>query len=263
MPTLRSVFDRPPFRALLALFRPPARPPKNLLEEVADLTSLLEDEAVRKADNERRSRQNGVRGSRSSCVGGSNGGPIPSSELRRFGKKLEEAVRSREHAAEVTQRLATDRKVPRKRVSSRPTVPPVVAGKEDGGRKSWASPTTRGGGNGEGRGVDRSVRRSDRSRPSRTSALPGRAASELDNLPSRGDPMVVPKTLAARARSSGIDPAEEELEGGTAAAAATGQATRQSGGVSGRERGVLASKLRGAVRLSREEKVLDDERFLS
>eukprot|EP00752_Nemacystus_decipiens_P014554 g12962.t2 len=237
---------------------------QNLLEEVADLTSLLEDEAARKADGERRSRRNLP----SACPAGTNGnsfggdggrdGPIPSSELRRFGKKLEEAVRSREHAAEVAQRLDTgNKKLPRKkRVSSvsgslRSTggEAAVGGGKEEGRGRGWASLHDGDGGRGH---------RSGRSRPSLKSGsgcLPGGADSELE-LASHRKTTRAPRTLTGRAGGSGGNPAEEELEG-TAAAV-----TRQAG-VWAREQGFLSSKLRGAVRLSREEEALDDERFLS
>lgn len=248
---------------------------------MADLTDLLEDEAVRKADGERRTRRNlpsacdnDVRGNNtnisSSCGGGGSGGPIPSSELRRFGKKLEEAVRSREHAAEVTQRLAkTDKKLlPRnsKRVSVissslRSTGGAVIGGKEGVRSKGWAAPPVRGGG-AYADEIDGKGYRSGRNRPSLKSAsgcLRGRAGSDELELRSHRDPSRAAKTLTVRA-DSGSDTVEEDLQSmAAAAAAAMRQATRQSGG-RGRERGVLASKLRGAVRSSRDQAV-DDEKF--
>lgn len=239
---------------------PPFYPPlriKNLLEEVADLTSLLEDEAARKTDGERRSRRNlpSAFANNSGGGGGGSDGPIPSSELRRFGKKLEEAVRSREHAAEVAQRLSTGKKLPRKRVSVissslESTGGTTISGREGGTiSKGRESPAARGGGAGAGGGG--SVHRSGRNRPSQTSAsesVPGRAAPELE-LPNHRDPIGAPAGA-----SGGRGPAQDESDGKVAGA--MDKAARQGGG-----RGVLTSKLRGAVRVSREEEALDDERF--
>ena len=225
---------------------------------MADLTGLLEDEAARKADGERRSRRDLLSACADDrgCGGGGSDGPIPSSELRRFGKKLEEAVRSREYAADVAQRLATDKKLPRKRVSGisgslRSTGGAVVGGKEDCRSKGRASLVDA--------GTNERGHRSGRNRPSLKPApgvVPGRAGSPELESPSHRDPIRASKTLTTRRASSGSGPAEGEWEDPAAAVA------RQSGG-RGRERGVLTSKLRGAVRLSREEEALDDERFLN
>lgn len=68
---------------------------KALLGEVEDLTSLLEDEAQSKAGVERKILQHQQQHSL-----------VSSSELRRYGKKLEDAVRLQEHAKEIEDRLS-------------------------------------------------------------------------------------------------------------------------------------------------------------
>lgn len=76
---------------------------------MTDLTHLLEDEAIQKSDYERRSRRKNCFGTADSSSeptdSGGRPGPVPCSELRRYGKKLEEAVRSKEHAAGVAECL--------------------------------------------------------------------------------------------------------------------------------------------------------------
>eukprot|EP00904_Undaria_pinnatifida_P006001 jgi/Undpi1/2530/HiC_scaffold_13.g05909.m1 len=180
---------------------------QNLLEEVADLTGLLEDQAQRKTDAERRSRRHTSNtpvtetstGSGGGGVGGGGGGggAIPLSELRRYGKKLEEAVRSKEHAAEE----------------------PRGGCRCLGDSLKALSGIGNGSGSG-GIGGDSSVGR-----------------GEKDGLGPSG-------TGAAA--------------GGAAAAAGGGCEEKEEWG-----RGTLARKLRGAVRVSREEEKLDDERFWS
>ncbi|CAM9762795.1 unnamed protein product [Ectocarpus fasciculatus] len=201
---------------------------QNLLEEVADLTGLLEDEATLKTDDERRSRRH------LGPKAGDNGGtaaandPIPSSELRRYGKKLEEAVRSREHAADVAQRLA----LPRQRA---PGLEPGCGGKD--GRKK-----VRGG-----------VAVAPASRSSRCSQdLPGSAA-RLESSRHRGPGGARKASIGRGIGSSGSGSSVEDK------ARSEDKAVGRRG--AGRERGALATKLRGAVRASREEEVVDDDKF--
>ncbi|CAN0154163.1 unnamed protein product [Ectocarpus sp. 12 AP-2014] len=203
---------------------------QNLLEEVADLTGLLEDEAAVKADAERRSRRHpgpkaGDNGGKSNAAANDS---IPSSELRRYGKKLEEAVRSREHAADVAQRLA----LPRQRA---PGLEPGCGGKD--GRKKGRGGTTV----------------SPVSRSSRSSQdLPGSAA-RLQSSRHRGPGGGRKASIGRGSGSIGGGPSVE------AKARGEDKAVGRRGG--GGERGALATKLRGAVRASREEEVADDNKF--
>lgn len=204
---------------------------KNLLEEVADLTGLLEDEAAVKTDDERRSRRH-LR-----LMAGDNGGkanaaandPIPSSELRRYGKKLEEAVRSREHAADVAQRLA----LPLQRA---PGLEPGCGGKD--GRKKVQGGLT--------------VAPASRSSWSSQGLLPGSAA-RLESSRHRGPGEARKASTRRGSGSSGSGSSVEDKARGEK------KAVGRRG--SGREHGALATKLRGAVRASREEEVVDDDKF--
>lgn len=211
---------------------------KNLLEEVADLTGLLEDEAAIKADDERLSRRHlgpkaGDNGGKSNAVAAAGDtaatiDPIPSSELRRYGKKLEEAVRSRENAADVAQRLA----LPRQRA---PGLEPGCGGKD--GRK-------------KGRG---GMTVAPASRSSRSSQdLPGSTA-RLQSLRHPGPGGGRKASIGRGSGSSG--------SGFSVGDKARGEdkAVGRRGGAG--ERGALATKLRGAVRASREEEVVDDDKF--
>ncbi|CAN0122773.1 unnamed protein product [Hapterophycus canaliculatus] len=204
--------------------------------EVADLTDLLEHEATRKADGERRSRQpfptvrknsnNSDDNNRENRTGDTacHGGPIPSSELRRYGKKLEEAVRSREHAADVVERLA----LPRRRPPGEPLV--------------------------RGPAVDesKSRRRKSQGRAAVAHAPEGNARTGSG----RGHVLLQSSSPKGLPGAAGSTPLKRRGPEGRR----KGSRRRASGG----GRGLLAGKLRGAVRVSREEAALgDDERFWS
>ncbi|CAB1110087.1 unnamed protein product [Ectocarpus sp. CCAP 1310/34] len=203
---------------------------KNLLEEVADLTGLLEDEAAVKADDERRSRRHlgpkvGDSGGTSNAAANDS---IPSSELRRYGKKLEEAVRSREHAAGVAQRLA----LPRQRAPGLET----GCGGKDGRKKGRGGTTV-----------------APVSRSSRCSQdLPG-SAVRLQSSRHRGPGGGRKASIGRGSGSIGSGPSVEDKAPGE------DKAVGRRGG--GGERGALATKLRGTVRASREEEVADDDKF--
>ncbi|CBN79704.1 hypothetical protein Esi_0388_0014 [Ectocarpus siliculosus] len=206
---------------------------QNLLEEVADLTGLLEDEAAVKADDERQSRRHlgpkaGDYGGKSNAAAAAANDPIPSSELRRYGKKLEEAVRSREHAADVAQRLA----LPRQRA---PGLEPGCGGK-DGKKKGRGGMTVA--------PVSRSSRSSE--------DLPGSTA-RLESSRHRGPGVGRKASIGRGSGSIGSGPSVEDKARGE------DKAVGRRGG--GGERGALATKLRGAVRASREEEVVDDDKY--
>ncbi|CAN0281664.1 unnamed protein product [Scytosiphon promiscuus] len=187
---------------------------ENLMGEVADLTGLLEHEATRKATVERRSRQS-------------------MSTLRRYGKKLEEAVRSQEHAADVLERLA----LPRRRSPGEPTGSEAAAhGRKGRGRR------------GDGAAAVAQAPRSN-----------GKADIGRRSV---GDPL----TPSPPSFKGVPDPAgSTSLNRRGPEGRRRGSNRRASGGdgVSGSGRTLLAVRLHGAVRVSREEDAFDDERFWS
>lgn len=188
-----------------------------------DLTQLLEEQVSRKADAERQQRQPVT----------PVGSPIPSSELRRYGKKLEEAVRSREHTNAVFERLLSPL------ARSRACLPAVGAGNSPrkgggvGGREKVTipphvplpigAPCTRGSKGSRRHGKDK--------------------GEECD--PTSSDIMVDADALSERGE--------------------TAPNTTQQGFSGGRsqQRPALASRLRGVVSDARYREALDDERFFS
>lgn len=261
---------------------------KTLMGEVADLTSLLEHEATCKSDSERRSRQHPPTGSKNDNGGGDkndtgdgtacNGGPIPSSELRRYGKKLEEAVRSQEHAADVVERLSLPRRRPQGDFSSGG---PAVDERKGGGRKgpgAAALVITHG---------PRRYGKAGNGRPSRDDSvqpaawcpndLPGPGPVGLTSLNHRGPER---RRKGSRRRASSVGSScRSSGEGGSGAEGnpsisgvevevageegGGGREGRCQGEPRGQGRALLAVKLRGTVRVSREEAALDDDRFWS
>lgn len=243
-----------------------------------DLTNLLEDEATRKADGERRSRRNlpgsgggkgtGTRtgtGTSAHKIGG-GGGPIPSSELRRYGKKLEEAVRSREQAADVAQRLALPC-----RGAPGPSGRLMVDGvKQNGRRKGRGAvvvpPVARNIGAGGAGCNDVALASSSRGLP---------ASARLDSLARRGSSGARnPSTTSTAVIKSGqhavdddggvilgVQGKDRDVDASATTAADSASARQGRHGRQQRGGGALATKLRGAVRVSREEQALDDEKF--
>lgn len=221
---------------------------------------------MRKIDGERRSRCSNRPINRDGDV--NSAGPIPSSELRRYGKKLEEAVRSREHAADVARRLTADKSLPRKRVSNTPGVPgpfkasgPVVDGNNRGRGKGRGCTAARGGGDGTSVGGSRRLKRD--SRPSlllMSTPLHDRAWPERPQPKPLLDPHGLPNTdtpITIAHGNCGRGPVQDDAHDTSPAAVAAAGATARGRG------GLLATKLRGVVRVSREEEALGDERFWS
>ena len=289
--------DPPPNPPDLFPSATPSENQKNLLEEVADLTGLLEDQAQRRTDVERRSRRDTSNtpvtetSTGSGGVGGGGGGggagAIPLSELRRYGKKLEEAVRSKEHAAEVIERLSLTRQRKKSTACGR------SGGGDAGGLAACRNSKNRyrtGGGEGDGDGSGGSGGSGggggcggDSCLPSSCGILnlapaPGRPQEPRGGCRCLGDSLKALSGIGNGSGSGGIggdsSVGRGEKDGlgpsGTGAAAggaaAGGAAAAAGGGCDEKEewgRGTLARKLRGAVRVSREEEKLDDERFWS
>ncbi|CAN0335383.1 unnamed protein product [Ascophyllum nodosum] len=115
---------------------------QSLLEETANLTQLLQEEVRRKADAERRQSRRNILDDAGDRY------PMPSSELRRYGKKLEDAVRSREQAAVISERFSLARPGGSHAFAGASGVIPRRGG-EKGDRRRGAGLTT-GEGGGEG-----------------------------------------------------------------------------------------------------------------
>lgn len=266
------------------LFSPTLTPTpteQNLLEEIADLTSLLEDEALQKVDTERRSRQHVDNLSRGH-TGSDGGGSMSSSELRRYGKKLEEVVRSREHAADVAERLS------------------IVPGDDRGGgrqRKGWsklngsrcAIVTGDSNSTADG-GVHHTTRRAGGARclspsspscaredPARLNLLRGRdftgtSAGRRIKSPSMNlDSCTVTDDSSSRSRSrthgynfTGDKDSTRSAAGDRGRGWEGGQNVEKEQGLLGLDggRGKITTNLRVAVRLSRAGEIRNDEKFL-
>lgn len=200
---------------------PPLLFKKNLLEEVEYLTQLLEEQVYRKAAAERQQRQSDT----------PVGSPIPSSELRRYGKKLEEAVRSKEHVNAVFKHLLSP--------LARPTACLPVVGTGDGPRKSG------GGGKPEKVTIPPNIPLSIGASCYSGSKGSRRHGKDKERDPTPSDAVVNPYTLG-ESRETVQDNAKKGFSGG--------QSKRRS---------ATASRLRGVVNDARYREALDDERFLS
>ena len=136
-----SIFQRP-LNSPSPLFPASNWKEKSLLEETANLTQLLQEEVRRKADAERRQSRRNILDDAGDRY------PMPSSELRRYGKKLEDAVRSREQAAVISERFSLARPGGSHAFAGASGVIPRRGG-EKGDRRRGAGLTT-GEGGGEG-----------------------------------------------------------------------------------------------------------------
>lgn len=228
---------------------------------MADLAQLLEDEVARKTDAERRSRRSTTTTTTTTTTTCNNNNSVTtypvgttaatttatpcSSELRRYGKKLEEAVRSREHAADVAERLVL---LPSRRRAGSPSSTTPAALPADvrfagGMAQSGMASTNRGGGGGRGKGVKKEPKYgTDQFEPLVTGAGDTRRRSSNSSKSS---------SSKSRRSKAGVDRARD---GGGGKEGAEGPPTLGS-------RRALSEKLREVVRVAREDEISSDDRF--
>lgn len=159
------------------------------------------------------------------------GSPIPSSELRRYGKKLEEAVRSREHANAVFERLLSP--------LARPTACLPVVGAGDDPRKCG------GGSRREKVAIPPHISLPIGASCSSGSKGSRRHGKDKKRDPTSSDAVANPDTLG-ESRETVPDNAQQRFSGDRS-----------------QRRSAMASRLRGVISDARYREALDDERFLS